>query len=143
VGEQYFVRSSQDAPENGPFSRAQLAKSLENSLLGVKATARRQGSDEWLPLKDVVASFPPKKKKRSARGSGDANDEHALASAARIRGVNPLVWIGVVVGLVGVGLTVTFAATNLSSDWPLAFVAVGVYLAIRGFIRGPASTDDE
>ena len=75
---QFFVRANEDAPEKGPYSPAQLAKSFEKGLLGAKAVARREDADEWRPLKDVIASVAPPKRKR--RDRSQANDEHALAS---------------------------------------------------------------
>jgi hypothetical protein len=142
-GAKYFVRASDDAPEKGPYGRKHLARSLEKGLLGNGATARLADSEEWVPLRDVVAAFHAERaEKRAMRSSAEM--EHAMAAIPAPRPPNPLLWIGVVVGLAGVALSVGFAATGTSSGvWPVAVILGGVYMAIRGVIRGARREDDE
>jgi hypothetical protein len=140
AGAKYFVRSSNDAPEKGPYAPDQLAKSYEKGLLGAKATARREDSDEWLLLKDVVAALPRNTK---SRARSDENDAHALAAVRPRRGVHPLVWVGVLTGVAGVVLMAVFAPSGSSeSPWPLTMIVVGAYIAVRWLIRGAIRRDD-
>lgn len=143
MGDRYFVRSSEGAPEKGPFSPAQLVKSQENALLGKQAVVRLDGSEEWLPLRDVVASIlAARAEKKAMRNSPEM--EHAMAAIPSGRPPNALLWLGVVVGLAGVAFTVGFAASGESRHvWPVGMILGGVFMAVRGLIRASRSRDDE
>jgi len=147
VGESYFVRARDDAPEKGPYTPAQLVKSQEKGLLGAKATARASGSEEWLPLKDVVAALlAARSEKKRARESADldANDAHALGSVPRPRRFNFMVWFGVIIGLAGVATTAAMASSGSpGATWPLALTLGGAYIAVRGLISGTRRDEHE
>jgi hypothetical protein len=139
----YFVRSASDAPEKGPYSPKELARSLEKGLVGAKATARREDSDEWVPARDVVGAYLAERaEKRSARSS--AATEHAMAAVPSARAPNIVVWTGVLMGVAGIALTAFFASSGRSSEiWPVALIVGGAYMAVRGLIRGALRKDDQ
>lgn len=135
----WFVRASEGAPEKGPFTPAQLAKSHERNLLGKDAKARLEGSEEWRPLadvaKEILAERAEKKSKRARRSVED--ETHALGGAPSRRSLHPFVWLGVVVGLGGLAVTVGFAATGREGGvWPVGLVLAGLYMIVRGLITG-------
>lgn len=146
MGESYFVRARDDAPEKGPYTPAQLVKAHEKGLLGAKATARIEGSEDWLPLKDVVATVVAarrEKKRAREREDDDANDAHALAAIPPPRHFNFMVWMGVIVGVAGVATTAALASSGThGATWPLALTLGGAYIAVKGLITGTRRDDE-
>lgn len=128
----YFVRSGEGAPEKGPYDREQVAKSYDKGLLGATAVARAEDSEEWVPLKTLLADEVAKKKgdafvgRRS--GGEDRVDYEALQAQ---RSGTGLMYTGIAVCVVGI------IATMMTSGQSVFIGAIigGVIMAIRGAVR--------
>jgi hypothetical protein len=138
MGDRYFVRSFEDAPEKGPYDLEQLQKSYDKGLLKPEAKARVDGGEKWIPLKELFAPVVDRREKKKKRDDDDDDFERARDMERRIenerRAGQQNVWLGV--AMIGAGVLLTVISISAGGGRGAIFIGLVVFgLVVFGLIR--------
>jgi hypothetical protein len=143
MGDRYFVRSSEDGPEKGPFELDQVQKSFDRGLLKADAKARLEGGEKWIPLKELCAPDLARQGKRAPQDGAHRLDPYevdrqiAMDHASRGGGGGGAN-VGIGLAMIVAGVVLTLISTSQAGGGGVIFVGLVVFGIIR-VIRGAAS----
>jgi hypothetical protein len=139
MGDKYFVRSSTDGPEKGPYEIDALQKSFDRGLLKSDAMARLDGGEKWVSLKELLAPEIAKGvKRRSAEDEADFARARArdfeIENQRRSGSAN----LGIGLAMVAAGIVLTLISTSKAGGGGIIFVGLIVFGIVR-IIRGASA----
>jgi hypothetical protein len=142
MGDKYFVRSSEDGSEKGPFELDQVQKSYDRGLLKADAKARLEGGEKWIPLKELCAPDLARQGKRAPKDGAHRLDPYEVerqiamdhASSSGGGGAN----VGIGLAMIVAGVVLTLISTSQAGGGGVIFVGLVGFGIIR-VIRGAAS----
>ena len=135
----FFVRSSEDGPEKGPYAMDALQKSFDRGLLKPDAMAREEGGETWISLKELLAPEIAKGvRKRTAEDEADFQRARARDYEIESQGRTGNANLGIGIAMIVAGIVLTLISTSSAGGGGVIFVGLIVFGIVR-VIRGAAS----
>lgn len=140
MGARYFVRSSPEGPEKGPYTVDLIKNSYERNMLKDDAMCRLDGGSSWISIRNVLELPTPGAPRNVAfSSSSDAQREMDSAHARQYQqaGGSSNMTIGLI--MVVAGLVLTAVSFSASGGGGVLFIGLVIFGFIR-IIRGAGSS---
>lgn len=139
MGDRYFVRSTEDGPEKGPYTVELIKSSYERAMLKDTAMCRLENGASWISIREVLELPTPGAPHKTAFSSTSNAQREMDAQYARAQsGSNSNMTIGLIMIVAGIVLTIASFSAG-SGGGGAVFVGLILFGFIR-IVRGAASS---